>query len=143
MSGRLSSDPGRPHPRGWKTLHQGTGAIIGVSAEKRTRNKGTADPIIVKHATSDLDEDVSSGRLERGVDVGSALGARLGEKQSFLLCPSFPLLGRDLSSLEREVALVAHENACQVRVCVRAYIGEPGPCVFKTYSSGELSALVF
>jgi hypothetical protein len=112
MSGRLSSDPGRPHPRGWKTLHQGTGAIIGVSAERKTRNKGTADPIIIKHATTDLGEDVSCGHLERSVDVGSALGARLGEEQSFLLCPSFSLLGRDLSSLEREVALVAHENTC-------------------------------
>ena len=39
MSGRLSSDPGRRHPRGWKTLHQGTGAIIGSSAERKTEKK--------------------------------------------------------------------------------------------------------
>ncbi len=87
---------------------------LSVSEERETRNKGTADPIIIKHATTDLGEDVSSGRLERSVDVGSALGARLGEEQSFLLCPSFPLLGRDLSSIDREIT------------------GEPGPCVFKT-----------
>jgi hypothetical protein len=78
---------------------------------KETRNQGTADPIVIKHATTDLDEDVSGGRLERSFDVGSALGARLGEEQSFLLCPSFTLLHWDLSSLEREIVLVSHENA--------------------------------
>jgi hypothetical protein len=30
-----------------------------------------------------------------------------------------------------------------MRVCVRAYIGEPGPCVFKTYSSREFVSVGF
>ncbi len=44
MSGWLSPDSERPHPRGWKTLHQGTGAIISVSAERKMRNKRDGGP---------------------------------------------------------------------------------------------------
>jgi hypothetical protein len=74
--------------------------------------QGTADPIIVKHSTTNLDENISSGLLERSLNIVSALGTRLDEEQSFLLRPSFPFLGLHLSSLEGEVALVAYEDAC-------------------------------
>jgi hypothetical protein len=73
---------------------------------------GTADPVIVKRATTNLGENVSSGRPERSIDVLSALGAGLNEEQPFLFRPSFPFLGRHLPSLDREIALVAHEDTC-------------------------------
>ena len=50
--------------------------------------------------------------LERSLNVVSALGTCLDEEQPFLLCPSFPFLGRHLSSLEEEVALVAYKDEC-------------------------------
>jgi hypothetical protein len=51
-----------------------------VSTGNKNINKGTADPVVIKHAATNLDEDVSSGRLERSIDVVSALGARLDEE---------------------------------------------------------------
>lgn len=111
MTGQLSSDLVRPRPRGWKTLHQGTGAIIISTDQRKHQRRTTADPIIIKHAATNLAEDVPCGRLERSIDIGTALSARLDKEQTFFLRPPLALLDRDLSSLGGKVVLVADEDA--------------------------------
>jgi len=93
-------------------------------------------PVVIKHPATNLGENVASCRFECGVDVGTALRTRLDEEQAFFLRPSLPFLRWHLPPLDRQVALVAHEDACQVRVRMCAHVGKPGARVFEACSDG-------
>jgi hypothetical protein len=91
-------------------------------------------PIVVEYPATNLGENVASCGLKRRVDVGAALRACLDEEQVLLLRPPFPFLRRNLPPLVRQVALVAHEDARQVRVCMCAHVSQPVARVFEACS---------
>ncbi len=54
-------------------------------------------PVIVKHPTADLLQDVAGSLLERRLDVRARLRTRLDKEETLLLRPELGLLGRHLA----------------------------------------------
>jgi hypothetical protein len=101
--------------------------------------RGETHPVVVKYPTTDLGKNVASGRLECGVNIGAALRARFDEEQALFLCPSLPFLCQYLSPFTRQIVLVSHEDARQVRVCMCTHIRKPSTRVVEACSDGVTS----
>lgn len=117
-------------PGDWKPIHYRR------QKEGEGKVRRETHPVVVKYPTTNLGKNIASSRLECGVNVGAALRTSFDEEQALFLCPTPPFLCRYLSPFTRQIVLISHEDARQVRVCMCTHISEPGTCMLEACSDG-------